>query len=66
MTIRTITAAAFAALALAGAACGDGEATEDPGRQSDAPVNTDTPSAEPEEGATPTNEDNPGGGPDGY
>ena len=66
MEIRTITAAALAALALAGAACGGDEASEDPGKQSDAPVNTDTPSAEPEEGATPTNEDESGDGAGGY
>ena len=49
MKIRTIiaTTLAGAALAAGAAACGDDETTDDPGGQSDAPVNTETPSADP-------------------
>jgi hypothetical protein len=63
MNIRTLTAVALSGLALAGAACGgdDDDESANPGGKSDAPVNTDTPSADPE-GSTPApNENSPQG-----
>ena len=55
--LRRIAAATLTALALAGAAAGcggDDEADDGGGGQSDAPVNTETPQAEPGETPAPS------------
>jgi hypothetical protein len=52
MQTRTFMAAALAGIALAGAGCGEDNGNENPSAQPDSPVNTDTPSADPE-GSTP-------------
>jgi ABC-type oligopeptide transport system substrate-binding subunit len=65
MRIRTCTVAAVVALALGGTACGEDNESADPSTQPASPVNTDTPSANPQTVAPNADEIDPddnGGG----